>query len=344
LTFDQAKRRVIALADDAAKAVGGHASPRRSKTAPYTVADAMATYLDYLDSKKKSGHNSRVYANGSILPKLGHIRLRDLDKATISDWLDDLAASPRKTRAPAGVLAPPVTDEDRRKRRSSANRVYTVLRAALNMAFVDEHAASDAAWRRVKPLAEADAARVRAFTDKEQRALVAAAEEPFRQLLMAALFCGARYSELARMVCGDLDEGSDTLLVRLSKAGKPRSIFLTKEACAFFARQCAGRDAEELIFRKADGTEWKSGQQDKVMVRTCRRAGVAHGGFHACRHSYATAALQAHVPPMVVAKNLGHADLTMLEKHYAHLTDAHSREMIQERMKPLGLDDASAGR
>ena len=341
LTFDQARRKALELAKERAKEVKGHTQRQRAKVAPYSVSDAITAYLGYLDRETKSGRNSRVYANGSILPRLGPIALRDLDKDTLSNWLHDLAASPRKTRAPAGVLAAPVTEEEKRRRRSSANRVYAVLRGALNMAFADGHIDADSAWRRVKPLREADAARVRRFTTEEMRALVEAAEEPFRSLVVAALHSGARYGELTRLTVGDFEERSDSLLIRVSKSGKSRRVILTEEACEFFSRLCAGRNADELMSRKADGSAWESGQQDKPMRRACSRAGVEHAGFHTLRHSYASHAVEAGIPLMIVAQNLGHADIGMLQKHYSHISDEHKREVIRGRMTPLNLDDGN---
>jgi integrase len=343
LTFDQAKRKALELAGEADREAKGHAQRRWEKAAPYTVADAIEAYLRYLDRETKSGHNSRVYANGSILPKLGHVAIRDLDRHILSNWLHDLAASPRRTRAPAGVLPPPATDEEKRRRRSSANRVYTVLRGALNMAFNDGHVDSDAAWRRVKPLEEADAARLRCLEPEEARALVAATKEPFRSLVIAALHSGARFGEITRLVVGDFEARSDTLLIRYSKAKKTRRVILTKEACAFFARLCAARAPDELMLMKANGEAWKSGDQDRPMRKACQLAGLAPAGVHALRHSYATKALEDDVPPMVVARNLGHGDLSMLEKHYAHISDKHSHKAIQG-IKPLGLDDDGGAR
>ena len=44
-----------------------------------------------------------------------------------------------------------------RARRATANRVLTILKAALNHAFTEGHAVSDEAWRKVKPFRQADA-------------------------------------------------------------------------------------------------------------------------------------------------------------------------------------------
>ena len=175
----------------------------------------------------------------------------------------------------------------------------------------------------------------------EMRALVDAAEEPFKALLVAALHSGARYGELTRLVVGDFEPRSDSLLIRVAKSGKSRNIVLTKEAGVFFSRLCAGRAPGETMMTKADGSPWAAGQQDRPMRRACLLAGVKHGGFHVCRHSYASHAVEAGVPLTIIAQNLGHADIGILQRHYSHISDAHKREMIQGRMTPLNLDDSN---
>jgi predicted transcriptional regulator len=46
------------------------------------------------------------------------------------------------------------------------------------------------------------------------------------------------------------------------------------------------------------------------------------------------------VPLMVVARNLGHADTWMVEKHYGHLAPSYMREAIRAA-KPLGIGEAA---
>ena len=70
-------------------------------------------------------------------------------------WLAKLAkALPRartKPGKPQQHRAFDGSDEAIRRRKSSANRTWTILRAALNHAFRDDLVTSDAAWRKVKP-------------------------------------------------------------------------------------------------------------------------------------------------------------------------------------------------
>jgi integrase len=47
--------------------------------------------------------------------------------------------------------------------------------------------------------------------------------------------------------------------------------------------------------------------------------------FHGLRHTWASLAVMNGMPLLVVAKNLGHSDTRMVEKHYGHLAPTTSR-------------------
>ena len=65
--------------------------------------------------------------------------------------------------------------------------------------------------------------------------------------MQAALLTGCRYSELARLKCGNFNSDSGTLAIRLSK-GKVRHVVLTDEAKAAFEGWTAKRSAADLVF------------------------------------------------------------------------------------------------
>jgi integrase len=52
-------------------------------------------------------------------------------------------------------------------------------------------------------------------------------------------------------------------------------------------------------------------------------------GFHGLRHTWASHAVMNGVPLMVVAKNLGHSDTRMVEKHYGHLAPSYVADAIR---------------
>jgi integrase len=148
----------------------------------------------------------------------------------------------------------------------------------------------------------------------------------------------ARYSELARMHVSDFHRDSGTVLVRTSKAGKVRHIELTGEGLEFFREITAGRAGGEFLFHR-DGTRWGKSHQQRPLVEACRGAQVIPAAsFHTLRHTYASLMVMDSVPLMVVARNLGHADTRMVEKHYGHLATSYVREAIRAA-KPLGIGE-----
>src|SRR6185437_7378540 len=108
-----------------------------------------------------------------------------------------------------------------------ANRVLTILKAALNHAWNAGQVATDDAWRRVKPFKGVEKARVRYLSTAECLRLVNACEAAFRNLVRAALLTGCRYSELTRLHVADFYADAGVVTVRNSKAGKPRHVILT---------------------------------------------------------------------------------------------------------------------
>jgi len=332
LDFQQARDKALAIVMGEATPAKGASRRAKAKDAPWTVSDALTAYFEARQSPKKSRCLAAV-----IEPTLGHIRLCDLTDEKLSAALRGLAERPRKSRG-GTTLPEPATDEERRRRRNSANRSWTVLRAALNYAFKKRKVASDSEWKLVSPLANADAAAFRWLSRDEARRLVDAIDDKaFRNLVVAALLCGARYSELGRLVAGDFDSRSDTLLVRESKTGKSRKIALTKEGCTFFERLTAGRNATDLMLTQGDGSPWTEGVQARLMRAACKRAGIQAANFHCLRHTHASHAVQDGLSLTMLAANLGHASTRMTER-YAHLAPDHLRRTVQERMRPFGFD------
>ncbi len=103
----------------------------------------------------------------------------------------------------------------------------------------------------------------------------------------------------------------------------------------FFTALCAGKPGDDLMLTK-NGQAWKKTDQDYRMKMACKRANLAPVNFHSLRHTFASHAVMDHVPLMIVARNLGHVDTRMVEKHYGHLADDHVSQMIRERIKPFG--------
>jgi integrase len=198
--------------------------------------------------------------------------------------------------------------------------------------------ATDDAWRRVEPYEEADAARVRYLTIDECRRLINAAEGPFCDLVRAALLTGCRYGELAALEVHDFNPDAGTLHVRTSKSGKGRHVVLNDEGIGFFAALAAGGSGAEILLRRPDGRRWLKSHQSRPMAEACARAKIEPpANFHALRHSYASHSVMNGVPLMIVAKNLGHADTRMVEKHYGHLARSFIVDAIRAGAPRFGI-------
>jgi integrase len=168
------------------------------------------------------------------------------------------------------------------------------------------------------------------LTVTEAKRLVNASDPDFRSLVQAALVSGARYGELASLRVVDFNPDSRTLHVRTSKSGKGRHIVLTDEGATLFEHLAAGKPGDSFLLTKADGSSWKAAHQARPMAEACGRAKIAPPiSFHCLRHTWASLSVMAGGPIMVVARNLGHSDTRMVEKHYGHLAPSYVADAIR---------------
>jgi site-specific recombinase XerD len=66
------------------------------------------------------------------------------------------------------------------------------------------------------------------------------------------------------------------------------------------------------------------------MKDACERARIEPpANFHALRHTYANLTIMNGAPLMVVARNLGHADTRMVEKHQGHMAPSYVADAIR---------------
>jgi integrase len=317
------------------------------KTGPLTVADAIESYIEFLENNRKSGGEGRYAADAFILPTLGRIEVDALTTDQIRAWHASIAKAPARIRTKPGEKQQFKSDtadpEQTRRRRSSANRILTILKAALNRKWRDGQIASDAAWRRVEPFEGVESARVRYLTIAEASRLINASDTDFRRLVQGALETGARYGELCALTVSDFNPDSGTVTIRQSKSGKPRHVVLTEDGSKFFSTVTAGRAGSEPLFRKADGGAWLPSHQAAPMVRANERAGIDPPiNFHGLRHTWASLSVMNGVPLLVVAKNLGHSDGRMVEKHYGHLAPSFVADAIRAGAPRFGTTPADS--
>ena len=331
--------RVLSFAD--AQKLAHDRAARPAKRGRLTVGDAMADYVEYLKAQRKTADEVESTAAKHILPALGETRVDELTTDALMKWRDDLATAPALIRTrdgePQKHKPAPNTEDKKRARRATANRILTMLKAALNRSFKRGLVDDDLAWRRVKPFGEVDAARPGFLTVGEAKRLINVADRAsgFRDLVHAALLTGCRYGELCALQVGDFHQSK--IAIHTSKSGKPRDVVLTDEGVAFFTQLTAGRASYSPMLVRANGEAWKESQQARPMLEACRGAGINPPvGFHQLRHTWASLSVMGGMPLMVVARNLGHSGTAMIEKYYGHLTESYVDEAIRSSAPRFG--------
>lgn len=289
--------------------------PRRA----FTVAAALRDYLGWYAMHRKALERTKNVVTGHILPSLGERHVADLTTPEIRKWHEGLAG------------------QGDRPGRATANRILTVLKAALNHAWRDGSVPLDEAWRRAKPFRGVDAPRVRYLSADECTRLMNACAPDFRQLVQAALLTGCRYGEAIAVRASDYNPDSGTVLV-CGKSG-PRHVPLTDEGREFFSQATAGRLGGDLLFTRADGMPWGPSHQQRPLQRACTIAKIEPAvSFHVLRHSYGSLLAGRGVPLQVIAEVLGHADTRITSRHYAHLLPSYVADTIRANLPSFGVE------
>jgi integrase len=335
----------------------------------YTVADAMRDYADSLEAeKRKSQNGTREIVAAHILPKLGHIELDNLKYGKVKKWRDDLPKiqprvrtgfvkekvwcvrnvkgkqrgqfRERATEVPLPQQFRSIDENDPdviRKRQATANRILTVLKAALNHARKERKISNDNAWKEVKSFGRVNLPKIRFLTLEESDALIRVAADDLASLATGALLTGARYGELARLRIEDFNRERNSVYVAESKNGESRYIPLNEQGVEFFKALVKDRSPRAFMFTKANGKPWKRSEQIRPIVAACKDAHIEGASFHILRHTYASHAVMNGMPIEVLAEVLGHKDTRVTMRHYSHLCKTYKQKLVMQFAPSYGF-------
>jgi integrase len=293
---------------------------------PMTVAQAAKRYLEWFEVERKSTYTTRRTIESFIDQSLGPVDLSDLTRDRIKRWRDEIAKQPPRKRPKAGARQPeyrkldPEDADAVRRRRASTNRILTVLKAILNRAFEDGLVKSDAPWRAVKPYKRVDEPRIRIPTEDECRRLINAATPELRRLVKATLFTAGRFGNLSKLRVADVDVEKGRVFFADTKGGRPLHVPLSAAGRSFFAEVTAAKADDALAVVKDDGAAWGKNHYVRALADANESAKIAPPiTLTDLRHGYASALINAGVPIEVISKLMGHADVRITMRHYAHL-------------------------
>jgi integrase len=297
----------------------------------------MQFYVEqHLRTHRRTANDAEGRIRALVLPQLGSTRLDDLTLEQLERWRDMLV----KRRPMTGSKHQnQTTEEAKRARRATVNRMINTLKASLNFAFKRGLVHSDRAWRLLARLPDANARRPGYLAVAEVTRLINAADEAtgFRDLVLAGLHTGCRYGELTALRVRDFDAERGKLEIHRSKSGRSRVVVLSDEGVALFRRLAAGRAREDYLLRRWDGQPWARSNQGPLMRAACQRAKIDPPvGFHQLRHTWASHAVMNGMPLIVVARNLGHRDTKMVEHFYGHLSEDYVDQAVKAAAPRFG--------
>jgi integrase len=168
---------------------------------------------------------------------------------------------------------------------------------------------------------------------EQARKLLGKLEGPLRGLARGALYTGLRLGELLGLRVSDIDIPPARIRVRHGKAGE-RFVPLNKEGRAFFAECINNKPTDAPVFEPLH----VDAVVNRVYVARAMRAASAAADiiprltFHDLRRSYGSLMLNAGASIESVQQVLGHADMRMTRRVYAHLLQDTVAEQVQKHL------------
>ena len=170
------------------------------------------------------------------------------------------------------------------------------------------------------------------LTPTEINALLTAADDHYRVLLMAAVLTGLRQGELLGLQWSDVDWQARQVYVRRSWSGgrmyepktktSRRRVPIPDELLTPLRewRLRCPKGALDLVFPNGDGKPQNpSNLLRRGFFPALRRAGLRRIRFHDLRHTYASLLIARNVNPKIVSTLLGHSSIKVTMDVYSHM-------------------------
>lgn len=288
------------------------ASERVSLRTSLTVARACNRFLEEHSARRKaasSQRNDRVIATAHVIPALGDLPLRRLEKRHVAKLHSDLHETP--------VMA---------------NRVRAFLSKLVSWAQEVGEFPEDRPnpVLRVKPypehkrIAQLDAKQLAALGRALDSAEADEVKRPAALIVRALLLTGCRLSEIQSLRWSAVDLSAGVLRLTASKTG-PRDVVLGETALKFFGTLGGRPDVgDDWVFR----SPWKKGvpvgEVRHVWYSIRANARLSDLRLHDLRHVFASNAVSAGLSLYQTGRLLGHRQAATTQR-YAHLGDGATR-------------------
>ena len=173
--------------------------------------------------------------------------------------------------------------------------------------------------------------------ERDYRRMLTMVQGDWPGLLALLWETGCRPAEARAATIADVDATARVIRLKDHKTaghtGRPRIIHLNDAAWSVVERQVERYRDKGPLFRNCYGRPITSAAIDDAFGRISAKLGRRVRAY-GLRHSFATRALASGESDTVVAALLGHANTTMVHKHYSHVSSM-GRE-LQEAAKRIG--------
>lgn len=172
-----------------------------------------------------------------------------------------------------------------------------------------------------------------------RRILAACHNERDEAIVLVLLDSGLRASELCALDMGDVDKATGAIHVRSGKGQKDRVSYIgphTRKRLARYLHIERQGESGALFVSQQHHTRMTYYGLAQLLIRLRDAANVPHLTAHALRRTFALNSLRAGMNIFVLAKLMGHADLTVLRQYLQlvedDLQDAHKRADVVGNM------------
>ena len=300
---------------EVAKMRGEYVAPTHARM---TVAQLGPAWLDRRRGhlKPSSYQVMEIEWRVRVAPRWGKVGIGDIRPTAVQRWVSDLSHGVDGA-TPVGA--------------SVVSRAHHVLASILADAVRDHLLAANPATDIKLPRKNR---RRPVYLTHQQVAELAAASGTYEGLVLLMAYTGLRWGEAIGLRVRDLDmlrrratisenavQVGQEICVGTPKAHKRRSVPLPEFLLPYLARQCDGRDRDDLQFPGKDGGHLKRPRTDGWFVKAVAVSGVPRVTPHDLRHSAASLAVSAGANVKAVQRMLRHASAAMTLDVYADLFD-----------------------
>ena len=275
-----------------------HADKQRSKS-DVRLADVLAEYL-------QPRLNPVNRSTAKHLAKLSELWCGDLSTSVLRTHI--------KERQAAGAQP------------GTINKELGFLSAAINCYNLDHSTNLNNPVRGLK-LREPEG-RLRYLTRDEYARLLSVTDGYLRDFIILGVQTGMRRGELNKLRWDrvDLEQGLINLRSEDTKAGKPRSIPINREAREVLEQRKVQGESPYVFPGTKPPCEYLADPK-RSFQSACKRAGLTDVTPHILRHTTASWMAIAGVPMLEIQKILGHSSMQVTMR-YAHLAPGHLRAAV----------------